>query len=282
MAVLLKGAPVAAALNEETAAIAAALTARGKTPTLAILRVGEKEADLAYERAAARRCAGVGVAVRFEILPETVSQAELMETVARLNGDAGVHGVLIFSPLPRQLDEEAVRRALAPEKDVDGVTDGSLGSVLSGSGGGFPPCTAQACLELLNFYGIDLAGKTACVIGRSLVVGKPAAALLTARDATVTLCHSKTRDLAAAARSGDILITAVGRAGAIGGDCFRPGQVVIDVGTNVGADGSLTGDCDHAAAEAAADCVSPVPGGVGTVTTAVLARHVVQAAEKAR
>lgn len=280
MAELLKGAPVAAEINAATAARAAELEARGTVPTLAILRVGEGKADIAYERSAMKRCAAVGVAVKNVVLPENVSQAELIEQITLLNADRSVHGVLMFSPLPKHLDEESARRALLPEKDVDGVTDGSLGSVMSGSGNGFPPCTAQACMEILDYYGIKAEGKRACVIGRSLVVGKPAALMLTAKNATVTLCHTKTEDLPLIARNSDIIIAAVGRAGVVGEEYFREGQTVIDVGINVTEDGGITGDCDMNAAEDKVSSITPVPGGVGAVTTAVLVSHTVTAAER--
>lgn len=280
MAELWKGAPVAAALTGQLTARTEQLTARGVTPTLAIVRVGQRPEDLSYERGALKRCQTIGIAVKQFILSEDSSQQDLLKVIQQVNTDPGIHGCLLFRPLPRHMDEEAVCAALSPAKDVDGITAGSLAGVFTGRGQGFPPCTAQACLELLRHYGYDLTGKRAVVVGRSLVIGRPAAMLLLHENATVTLCHTRTADLAAECRRADVLVAAVGRAGAIGADCLAPGQVVIDVGINVDADGNLVGDVDFAAASALVDAITPVPGGVGAVTTSVLARHVVEAAER--
>ncbi|MEQ2455033.1 bifunctional 5,10-methylenetetrahydrofolate dehydrogenase/5,10-methenyltetrahydrofolate cyclohydrolase [Flavonifractor hominis] len=280
MAELWKGAPVAAALTGQLTARTEQLIARGVTPTLAIVRVGQRPEDLSYERGALKRCQAIGIAVKQFILPEDSSQQDLLKVIQQVNTDPGIHGCLLFRPLPRHMDEEAVCAALSPAKDVDGITAGSLAGVFTGRGQGFPPCTAQACLELLRHYGYDLTGKRAVVVGRSLVIGRPAAMLLLHENATVTLCHTRTADLAAECRRADVLVAAVGRAGAIGADCLAPGQVVIDVGINVDADGNLVGDVDFAAASALVDAITPVPGGVGAVTTSVLARHVVEAAER--
>ena len=281
MAELWKGAPAAAALTEALIPRAQALRERGVLPTLAIVRVGERPEDLSYERGAMKRCEKVGIAVRQFLLTETSSQADLMEVIEEVNRDDSIHGCLLFRPLPRHMDEQAACAALAPEKDVDGITPGSLAAVFSGSGAGYPPCTAQACLELLDHYGYELKGKRAVVVGRSLVIGKPVSMLLLGRHATVTICHTRTADLPAECRRADVLIAAAGRAGVIGADCLSPGQVVIDVGINADENGNLVGDVDFAAAEPVAGAITPVPGGVGAVTTSVLARHVIEAAETA-
>ena len=279
MAELLKGAPVAEAINERSAELLNRLKARGITPTLAMLRVGEREDDIAYENGAAKRCEKVGVQVRRVTLPENVSQNELEEEVRRLNEETDVHGVLMFMPLPKQLDGAAARRILSPAKDVDGITDGSLVGVFTGSGEGFAPCTAQACIEILDHYGIDCKGKRAVVIGRSLVVGKPVSMLLLAKNATVTLCHTRTVDLPHEAQNAEILIAAAGKAGTVRAEHLRDGQIVIDVGINF-IDGKMCGDVDFAAAEQLSLSLTPVPGGVGTVTTSVLVSHVVEAARR--
>ena len=281
MAELWKGAPAAAALTEALIPRAQALRERGIVPTLAIVRVGERPEDLSYERGAMKRCEKVGIAVRQFLLTETSGQADLMEVIEEVNRDDSIHGCLLFRPLPRHMDEQAACAALAPEKDVDGITPGSLAAVFAGSGAGYPPCTAQACLELLDHYGYELKGKRAVVVGRSLVIGKPVSMLLLGRHATVTICHTRTADLPAECRRADVLIAAAGKAGVIGADCLSPGQVVIDVGINADGDGNLVGDVDFAAAEPVAGAITPVPGGVGAVTTSVLARHVIEAAEKA-
>lgn len=275
---ILDGKQVAAAINERLRADVERLKAEGATPTLAIVRVGERGDDIAYERGAVRRCETVGVAARRFSLPESASQSELLDVIEAVNRDGAIHGCLILRPLPKHIDDSAARSALSPAKDVDGVTDGSLAGVFSGTKGGFPPCTPQACMEILDYFNIETEGKKAVVVGRSLVVGKPAAMMLLARNATVTVCHTKTAGLAAVCREADILIVAAGRAGVVGKDCFRPGQVVIDVGINVDANGNISGDADFAAAEQIVGAITPVPGGVGTVTTSVLVKHVVEAA----
>lgn len=279
MAELLKGAPVAAALAEKTTAEAEVLKARGIIPTLAILRVGARDDDLSYERGAMKRCAAAGIEVRSVLLPEDVDQNTLMNTLSALNNDNTVHGILMFRPLPAHLDEEAARKALAPEKDVDGVTDGSLAGVFTGSHEGFSPCTAQAVVEILNHYGIALKGKNVAVIGRSLVVGRPAAMLFMEQGATVTICHSKTPDTAAITRQADIVVAAAGQMRTFGTEYFTPGQTIIDVGIHFNEEtGKLCGDVHFEEAEPIVSAITPVPGGVGAVTTAVLVSHVTEAA----
>ena len=280
MAKLLKGAEVTAALNERIKADVEDLKAKGVNPTLAIVRVGERPDDLSYERGATKRCDTLGVAVEKVLLPEDVTQEELMAAIDRVNNDDRIHGVLIFRPLPKHLDDEAVRRALKPEKDIDGITDGSLVGVFAGTKQGFPPCTPQACMEILDHYGIDPKGKRAVVIGRSLVVGKPAAMMLLGKHATVTVCHTRTVDMPAVCREAEILIVAAGRAGVVGKEYFAPGQILIDVGINVNAEGKLCGDVNFEEAEPVVEAITPVPGGVGTVTTSVLVGHVVEAAKR--
>lgn len=282
MAELLKGAPVARALTEELAARCAALRKRGVVPTLAIVRVGEREDDLSYERGALKRCEKVGIEARRVLLPSDVSQDELLAAIEDINADSAVHGCLMFLPLPVGLDEDAVAAALDPAKDVDSMTPASLLTTLSGRGEGFAPCTAEAVLALLDHYGVELDGAKVAVVGRSLVIGRPVAAMLTARNATVTTCHTHTRDLAAECRSADIVVAAVGRARTIGADAVREGQTIIDVGINWDeAAGKLVGDVDFDAAEPIVNAITPVPGGVGAVTTAILAKHVIEAAERA-
>lgn len=281
MAEIWKGEPVADALTARTAEKTAALRARGVIPTLAVLRVGERADDLAYERAAMKRCAAAGVDVRSLTLPADTATAVLLEAIHRLNADSAVHGVLMFRPLPKQLDEKAACAALAPEKDVDGVTAASMAAVYAGGGAGFPPCTARACVELLKFYGVPLAGARVAVVGRSLVVGRPAAMLLLHENATVTLCHTKTADLSAVTREADIVVAAAGKAGAVTGAHLRRGQIVVDVGVNAAPGGGLCGDVRFDEAAAVVRVLTPVPGGVGAVTTAVLAAQTAQAAERA-
>ncbi len=280
MAELLKGAAVVAAMNEKMTAEIAALKDKGVSPTLAILRIGERDDDISYEKGATKRCSTVGVAVKNVVLPADVTQNVLLQNIEALNNDKSVHGVLIFRPLPKHLDEEAVRRALKPEKDIDGITDGSLAGVFTGSGAGFAPCTAQACMEILDFYNVDCKGKRAVVVGRSLVVGKPAAVMLLGKHATVTVCHTRTIDMPSVVRNAEIVIVAAGKANAVTKEYLSPGQIVVDVGINMTDDGKLCGDVKFDDAEPIVGAITPVPGGVGTVTTSVLVSHVVEAAKK--
>ena len=278
MAQTLLGKEVTAALNERIKADVEKLKAAGVNPTLGIIRVGERGDDISYERGAMKRCDTLGVAVKQYLLPADVTQEQLIATIEEVNKDDSIHGVLMFRPLPKHLDEEAACQALDPEKDVDGITDGSMVGVFTGQKNGFPPCTPQACMEILDHYGIDCTGKKAVVIGRSLVVGKPAAMMLIKKNATVTVCHTKTVDMPAVCREADILIVAAGRAGVVDKPYFAPGQVVIDVGINVNAEGKLCGDVKFEDAEPIVGAITPVPGGVGSVTTSVLVGHVVEAA----
>lgn len=279
MAQVLSGAPVAEALTAGLGVRSRALRERGVAPTLVILRVGAQEESRSYERAAKRACTAAGVEAFTIELPENTHMDAVLHAVRSINAEPGVHGALLLRPMPFKKTEQAACRELAAAKDVDGVSPASLASVFTGSGAGFAPCTARAVLELMDYYGISPAGKRVAVVGRSLVVGRPLAMLLTARDATVTLCHSRTGGLPDICRASDIVVAAAGHAGLLGQDCFAPGQTVIDVGTNATPEG-LRGDVDHDAAMSIAGAVTPVPGGVGRVTTAVLALHTIEAAER--
>ena len=280
MAELWKGAPATAALGEELRAKVKTLNEKGVVPKLAILRVGEREDDLAYERGAKKRCESVGVAVEIIALPADASQEEILQAVHEINEDESIHGCLMFRPLPRKEDEEKACALLKPEKDVDGMTPGSLASVFAGKGAGYPPCTAKACMEMLKYYGVSPEGKRAVVIGRSLVIGRPVSMMLQSANATVTMCHTRTVDLPSICREADILVVAAGRAGVVGAECMNPGQVVIDVGIHVNADGQMCGDVRLDEAMNACRAITPVPGGVGTMTSSVLAAHVIDAAER--
>ena len=280
MAQLLKGLPVAKAIAKELSERSGLLNEKGVKPTLAILRVGSRPDDLSYEKGAVKRCAECGIEVRRVIFSENVTQQELIESIEEINRDDTIHGVLLFRPLPKHMDENLVCAALAPEKDMDGITEGSMAGIFSGSGKGYPPCTAQACIEILDHYGIEIQGRRVTVMGRSNVIGKPVFMLLLKRNATVTVCHTKTTDPVAECSRADILIAAAGKAGVITGKHVAPGQTVLDVGINVTPEGKLMGDVDFDAAEPVVGAISPVPGGVGSVTTAVLAKHVIEAAEK--
>lgn len=292
MAELLLGKEVNDALCASLTARTAALRSSGITPTLALLRIGENPADLSYESGACKRAEAVGVAIRRVVLPESVEKAEVLSAIDALNADASVHGVLLFRPLPQHLkaDSDEICNRLASEKDVDGMTDLSAAGVFEGrSDLGFAPCTPAACMEILDHYGIDCTGKNAVVIGRSPVVGKPAAMMLLKRNATVTVCHTKTVNTAALCRSADLIITAAGALNSLTEEFVRPGQVVLDVSINwdenkpnaKGGMGAIAGDAAFSAVEPIVGAITPVPGGVGSVTTSVLMKHVIEAAERA-
>ena len=281
MAEVLKGMPVAKAISEELKARSEALQAKGVTPTLAIFRVGERDDDLSYERGAMKRAEQTGVAVRNVVLPADVDSETFFKALDDLNHDKTVHGILMFRPLPKQLDGEKARQMLAPEKDVDGCTDGSLAGVFANAKVGFPPCTAQAAMEILKFYGIDPKGKKAAVIGRSLVIGRPVAMMLMHANATVTICHTRTVDVPSVTKESDIVIAASGQMESVGAEYVSAGQTVIDVGIGWNeAKGKLCGDVKFEEAEPVVAAITPVPGGVGSVTTAVLCKHVIEAAER--
>lgn len=276
MANTLTGTPAAAEIYVQVREHAAALDA---PPCLAAVSVGAQPDDLAYLRSIAQAAAGCGVAVRPVPLPADCAPDTLTDTLRALSADGAVHGVLLLRPLPEALRAQEMLDTLDARKDVDGMTTASLGALVTGAAG-FAPCTAEACMELLRAHGIDPAGRRVTVVGRSLVIGRPAALLLTRADATVTLCHRKTPDLAARCRDADILLAAAGAPGLITTDFVRPGQIVLDAGATALPDGTLRGDV---APDAAAIAVcTPVPGGIGSVTTALLLCHTVQAAENLR
>ena len=287
MAKLLSGKEVAASLNENIRERAEALRARGITPKLAIVRCGENSSDLSYERGAVKRAETSGIEIEKIQYPESVTKEELISGIEKLNGDASVHGVLLFRPLPGELRkcESEIANHLLPEKDVDCMTDLSHAGVYTGKDLGFPPCTPEACMKILDFYGIDLKGKNVVVIGRSLVVGKPVTMMLMGRHATVTVCHTRTVDVAGIASKADIIVTSAGVLRSLTKDFVKPGQVVIDVSINWDPDkkdgqGGIAGDAIFEEVEPIVDSITPVPGGVGAVTTSVLMEHVVRAAEK--
>ena len=281
MAELLKGKPVVDSMAEDIRARVATLEAAGITPTLALVRLGARPDDLSYERTAIKRAAGLGIATkRYEIAADA-SQAELAGVLRSINDDASVHGCLMFRPLPPSIEEKAMCDMLSAAKDVDGISLASLAAVFTDDGSGFPPCTAEACVKMLDHYEIPIEGKHVVVIGRSLVIGKPVSMMLLRRNATVTMCHSRTRDLAEICRTADIVICATGRARAYGSAYFRAGQTVLDVGINFDAEGNLCGDVDFPEVEPVVAAITPVPGGIGTVTTSLTMEHAVAAAEAA-
>ncbi len=268
----------------------AALKEKGVTPTLGIIRLGENPSDLSYEKGATKRAEEVGVAVKNYILPETATKEEVLAVIDQVNADDSVHGVLMFRPLPKHLkaDQDEICNRLAPKKDVDSMTHMSNAGVFEGQALGYAPCTPSACMAILDYYSIDCKGKNAVVIDRSLVVGKPAAMMLMQKNATVTICHTKTVNTAEICKNADIIVSAAGVLNSLTADYVRPGQVVIDVSMNWNPEkitskgkGGMSGDAIFDEVEPIVEAITPVPGGVGAVTTSVLMKHVVEAAEKA-
>ena len=299
---VLSGKEVAAELDKRTAQTAAGLTASGIIPTLAVIRVGERSDDLAYERSLLKRADKLGIRVLQQVFDVTVTEESVRKTIKTLNADPAVHGILLFRPLPQALNEAELIETIAPSKDVDGVTSASAAGVFLGNDRGFPPCTPDAVMRILDYFDIAVAGKKAAVVGRSTVVGRPLAMMLMRQNATVTICHTKTPDLAAETRRSDILVACAGHIGTIRAEHLRTaddadrqkvtdcgtdgqsasdrgndGQVVIDVGINMTEDGRMTGDCLAGDMDGRAAAYTPVPGGVGSVTVSVLMSHVVEA-----
>lgn len=282
MAKQLLGKEVASALCAQLRDQTTKLVQAGIVPTLAVVRVGENPSDLSYERGVTKRAGDVGVQIRNVVLPEQTDHETLAAQITVLNRDDTVHGILLFRPLPKHLKswEQELAAMVEPSKDVDGMTDRSNAGVYMAKPMGFAPCTPEACMEILDYYGIDCTGKRAVVVGRSLVVGKPLAMMLLSKHATVTVCHTRTTDLAAECQRAEILVAAAGKASMLDARHVRPGAIVLDVGINWSEEKQrITGDVNYEAAEPMAAAITPVPGGVGAVTTPILLRHVVQAAQ---
>lgn len=281
MAERLTGKPVADAIKEELKGKIADLKAKGIVPKLGIIRVGARPDDLYYEGGAKKTCESIGMEYEVFEYPQDIDQASFEKAVAEVGARKDIHGILMFSPLPKHLDERKIRALIPVEKDVDSLTLASAGKVFADDPTGFPPCTPTAVMEILKYYNIPLQGKRAVVLGRSMVVGKPAAILLLRENATVTICHSRTQNLPDVCREADILVAAVGRAKMVKENFVKPGMVVIDVGINEDPDnpGKYCGDVDFEKVEPIVDKITPVPGGVGSVTTAVLCKHTVKACE---
>lgn len=274
---IIKGKPVADKISESLIKEVDELVNEGITPKLAIVRAGSRGDDLAYERGALKRCQNIGIDTEVFELPEDIAQEKYIDLLKKINNDKNIHGVLCFRPLPKQLDEKVIKYAICPEKDIDCFNPINFAKVVEGDKSGFPPCTAQAVLEILKFYEVELKGKKVTVLGRSNVVGKPAAMLLLAEHATVTICHSRTIDLPKVASDAEILVAAVGKAKMATADFVKEGAVVVDVGINITEDGNLCGDVDTDGVIDKVSMITPVPAGVGSVTTSILAKHVVKA-----
>ena len=280
MSVLMKGADVANAMKEVLINKVESLKEKGVNPCLTIVRVGNRSDDLSYERGAKKRMETIGIECRILELPEDIQQEDFEKEFAAVNDDPTVHGILLFRPLPKHLDEEPVIASVNPEKDMDCMSPVNMAKVFSGDESGYAPCTAEAVMEMFAHYGIDLTGKRVTVVGRSMVVGKPLAMMLLKKNATITVCHTRTADLPETCRNAEILVAAAGKAKMITADMVGEGAVVADVGINVDESGNLCGDVDFEAVEPKASYISPVPRGVGSITTSVLAKHVVRAAAR--
>ena len=278
--IIMKGLPAAEAITEDLRKRADSLKGTGIAPTLAILRVGEDLSALSYERGAAKRAEKTGVAIRNIVLREDAGEEEVLGAIKDINADTDIHGCLMFRPLKDKETERRTAELLDAKKDVDCMTRASQAAVYMGENAGFAPCTAQAVSELLGFYKISVAGKKVAVVGRSLVIGRPAAMLLLKENATVTICHSGTENLRDIVKNSDIVVAAVGHAGMLDESYLRKGQVIIDVGINIGDDGKLCGDVRENAKETLATAYTPVPGGVGSMTSTILMKHVIEAAER--
>lgn len=280
MSIWMKGIDVANAMKETLIAKTDQLKENGITPCITIIRVGNRPDDLAYERGAKKKMETIGITCHVMELSEDILQKDLEQVVKKVNDDKNVHGILLFRPLPNHLDEAAIKKILNPAKDIDCMTDVNIAKVFAGDDSGYAPCTAEAVVEMLEYNGIALSGKNVTIVGRSMVVGRPLAMMLLKRNATVTICHTKTEDLVKICREAEILIAAAGSARMITPDMVGDGAVVVDVGINVDEEGNLCGDVDFDHVEKKASYISPVPRGVGSITTSVLAKHVVLAATK--
>ena len=280
MAQIIDGKKISSELRAEIAEEVNALAEQGIVPGLAVIIVGEDPASKIYVRNKGRACAEVGIYSEILELPESTSEAELLAKSAELNARPEINGILVQLPLPRHIDESAVIAAISPDKDVDAFSEANVGRIMLGDYR-FLPCTPAGVMELLRRSGIEIEGKSAVVVGRSNIVGKPQAMLLLHANATVTICHSRTRNLAEVCRGADILVVAIGKADFITADMVKPGAVVIDVGMNRRPDGKLTGDVDYAAVSEIAGYITPVPGGVGPMTITMLLRNTVTAARLA-
>lgn len=274
----LKGAAVSAVIKEQVAEALAAL--HGAAPKLAIVRVGEKPDDMSYERGATKKMESFGLRVQSYVYPEQISDGDFKAAFAAINADPDVTGILLLRPLPKQICEKDIEEMIHPNKDLDGISPVNIAKVFAGDRTGFAPCTAEAVIEVLKANQIPMEGKRVTVVGRSMVVGKPLSMLMLKENATVTICHTRTKDLKGTCRNAEILVAAAGRAKMLDQEYVGQDAVVIDVGINVDENGKLCGDVDYESIQERASMATPVPGGVGAVTTAVLAKHLVQAAKR--
>ncbi|MFA5575725.1 MAG: bifunctional 5,10-methylenetetrahydrofolate dehydrogenase/5,10-methenyltetrahydrofolate cyclohydrolase [Tissierellaceae bacterium] len=280
MAEVLKGNVVAAQIKEKMAKDIEKLAKVGKVPTLGIVRLGDNPDDISYERSIIKNCDKIGIEARVFEKDINMTTEELISLMEELNGDNSISGVLLFRPLPKHIDEARVRESLLPSKDVDGMNPATLAKIFEGDLSGFAPCTPKAAMEILLYNGIELEGKNVVVVNRSMVLGKPLTMMLLNENATVTICHSRTKDLAEITKNADIVVTALGRAKFFDQEYFNEDSICIDVGVSLDKDGNLSGDIDYPQVSELVSKITPVPGGVGSVTTSILLSHVVEACKK--
>ena len=273
---ILKGLPVANAINEKL--MEQVKSIEGPLPHLAIIRVGERPDDCSYERGAVKKMDKVGVRCTTYTFDADIDNETFQAEFDKINENPDIDGILMLRPLPKQLDEKQIENKIDPRKDLDGISPLNLAKVYAGYESGYAPCPAEAVIEMLDYAGIDIKGKRVTVVGRSLVIGKPVSMLLMKRNATVTVCHTKTVDMEGTCKNAEILVAAAGSARMIKKDYVAEGAIVVDVGINVDEEGNLCGDVDFDAITDIAAIATPVPGGVGSVTTSVLAKHLVKAA----
>ncbi len=273
----IKGKPVADKIAETEKDKALVLNKQGIFPRLQIIRVGEKEDDISYEKAAIKRMISCGIFVEVTVMEHDVEQDKFVNELEKINANPSIHGILILRPLPNHLDEDKIKHVISPKKDVDCFNPENLAKIIEGDESGFAPCTPAAVMEILQHYEVDLKGKNVVVIGRSLVVGKPLSLMLLKQDATVTICHSKTKNIEEVCSKADILVVAIGKAGFVSKEFIKKDAIVIDVGINVDEDGKMCGDVKTAECAEIASMITPVPGGVGVVTNSVLAKNVLKA-----
>lgn len=274
---IIKGKPVADRITENLIEETKKLKELDIVPKLAIVRIGENPDDMSYERGAMNRCAKIGIDVQNIVLQGDVSEGEYIEAIKNLNEDKNINGILCLRPLPKNINENKVKSIIDAKKDVDCFNPINSAKLFEGEKDGYAPCTPEAVMKILNHYGVDLSGKKVVVLGRSLIVGKPVSMMLMGENATVTICHSKTENLAEEAKNADVLVAAIGRAKMVDKSYIKKGATVIDVGINVDESGNLCGDVDTESAIGIAKMITPVPAGVGSVTTSVLAEHVIKA-----
>jgi len=270
----------ARSIKEELAKKVQLLAAEGLRPKLGIIRVGARPEDISYEKGIIKNCESIGISCEVTALSDDISNEDFMKALEAANSDRSINGILVFRPLPAHIDEDRARNMINPAKDIDCMNPYNLAKVFEGDDSGFEPCTPAAVMEIIRFFGINLQGENVAVIGRSMVVGKPLSMMLLKENATVTICHSRTKDISSIVSRADIVVAALGKARAVGADYIKPGAVVIDVGVNGAPEGGICGDVDFEKVKDIASKITPVPGGVGAVTTLMLLKHVVEAAQQ--